>query len=178
MKKIKRTLMISGILCLVAALLSVTSLLLDILYFEFSAFDVAMTSIELALSLATGITYLIMMNFEYEKLAKYNMIFTVFAISNIFNNLLVWIVAFWVEIAVNKYIRTKNFKDMLSGQNPIFKENNYESEIVLDDDDYTVVGKKETLESKLAELKELHEKNLITDEEYEKLRHDVIEKYI
>ena len=58
---------------------------------------------------------------------------------------------------------------MLSGQNPIFKENNYESEIVLDDDDYTVVGKKETLESKLAELKELHEKNLITDEEYEKL---------
>ena len=171
MKNLKKTLMIAGILSMVFSLFNVATLLLDIFVYKFFLFDVIYDSVCIVLSIATGIVYFVYMSKGNEEILKHKNVFLTLSIINIFNGLLIWIVAFWVEIAVNQYARNIFF------QNTIKFDSQEENEVA-SDGDYVVTDSSDVVSTKLEELKKLFEKNLITEEEYNKMRKEIIEKYL
>ena len=106
MKEFLRTLKIAGILCLVVSLFNIYSLMMDIFVIEFSVYFIVSDSICLAFSLITGITYLCFLRKSEEKILQQKLVFSILLFLNIFNGLVVWIISFWVLIAVNK-LQTK-----------------------------------------------------------------------
>ena len=57
-------------------------------------------------------------------------------------------------------------------------ENNNPNNIILSEEDYEIKTYAETLTIKLEELKSLRAKNLISEEEYQKLRQEAINNFM
>lgn len=181
MTNIKKTLKTAGIWCLVATILSLITLFTDIYLFEFYLYNVIVSSMEILLSVITGIIYLCYSRKTKESILKHKNLFFVLAIINIFNNLIVWFLAFWVQMTINREIRTIHFKTMFNMSNNSTHYNRDEDNsdvIVIDEDDYEIKHNAETLTSELEELKSLRDKNLITEEEYERLRQETLRKFM
>jgi len=182
MTNIKKTLKTAGIWCLVASLICVCSLLANIYLFEFSLYNIICDVFGIILSTTTGIIYLCYSRKEKEKVLKQRKLFFTLSIINIFNNLIVWVLSFWVQMSLNREIRTTGIKQMFNipnnNQQPQYKKGEDDNVIILDEDDYEIKHSAQTLTSRLEELKDLRTKNLISEEEYENLRQEALRKFM
>ena len=169
MKNSKKTLLISGIICLVSGLFSVLSLCLAIFDLEPDTYTIVIYSLYVALSITTGLIYLCVMNKPTDWLVKNRMLFVVLMFVNIINGLVVWLVSFWVEIVITEQYRIKLFNQNANKQN----EN---GDITLHDNDYEITSKVDFIKSEIEKLDEMKRKNQITEEEYNRLREEVINK--
>lgn len=100
----------------------------------------------------------------------------VFSILNIFTTLIVWFISFWVQITVARELRTDTLKNTIYGQTTQNTDNS--DTIILTEDDYEIKQSGQTLSTKLEELKNLKAQNLITEEEYERLRQEAIKNFM
>ena len=164
MTNIKKTLKTAGIWCLVASLICVAYLFANIYLFEFSLYNIICDVIGIILSIATGIIYLCYSRKEKEKILKQRKLFFTLSIVNIFNNLIVWVLAFWVQMSLNREIRTTGIKQIFNipnnNQQSQYKKDD-ENVIIIDEDDYEIKHSAQTLTSRLEELKDLRSKNLL-----------------
>ncbi len=177
----KKTLKLAGIFCLVAAIFGVVSLTLDIFYHDFSVYDIVFDAVCVALSISTGVVYLVFMNKKQEYISKRRAIFLVLSILNIFNNLVVWVISFWVQMTVNRELQPNIFVhrseslfeneekkgSTVDGKNVHLSEENYSEKQIAQD-----------LTEKLNELNKLREKKLISEEEYKQMRQECINNFM
>lgn len=175
----KKTLKLGGILCLIASVFDVTSLMLDIFYYTFSVYYVVFDSICIVLSVGTGIIYLSLRNKSEKFLLSRRALFFTLTILNIFNGLVVWVISFWVQITVTRRQQAGAFFPF-SKENAEKKDENEENSgvINLDEDSYKERKIAKDLTDKLEELERLKAKKLINEEEYKTMREDAIRKFI
>ena len=126
-----------------------------------------------ALSIITGIIFLIMQNKTLKQIVDKKAMFVTLLILNIFNNLIVWAMAFWVELLVSRYSRVSTFSYNHIGEQSVPKQ---ENEVVLDKDDYEIKSKVDLLTEEIEKLNKLKESGAITEEEYKKLKEDLLNK--
>ena len=191
MKDLKKTLKIAGIVCLVETLFCIISLLLDIFVFEFETYNVVGDAVDIALSTATGTIFLIFMQKPTDEIVKNRTLFVVLLVLNIFNNIVVWAMSFWVEIVVSNRYRIQMsgevYKKFMSvsendDENENSENNNDEEEnsevVIVDGEEYNISKNKQTLTERLEELENLRNKKLISQEEYMELREEAILKFM
>lgn len=186
-KDIKKILNTAGIIFIALSLLQIGGILLRIFVIEpqmekisYNWFDYTCYGLEIFLSLITGITYLVLKNKPREEILKQNKTILAFLILNIFNSFVGWVISFWIEIVFEQERRQESsfvnpFEQLTKSNNRSDENNN--DEIVMKDEDYQVLHT-ETLTTRLEELNRLRSKNLITEEEYAKLRQEAIDKFL
>lgn len=173
MKQLRKALLIAGIVCVGSAMFSFAQLFSDIFYFQAKTYYIVLDGVYAALSIITGIIFLIMRNKTLKQIVDKKAMFVTLLILNIFNNLIVWAMAFWVELLVSRYSRVSNF-----GYNHVCEQNTkvQDNEVVLDKDDYEIKSKVDLLTEEIEKLNKLKESGAITEEEYKKLKEDLLNK--
>ena len=174
MKDIKKTLKLAGIMALIINVLNITNLLLNIFYYEFSVFAVVEESVCILLAFITGLTYLCLLKKSKEQIIKKKGLFLTLSLINLFNNIFVWIIALWVDIVVSNLARIAYMKQMFNNTNT--EQNN--GDINISEDDYEIKKETENLSEALKDLENLKSKELISEEEYNELRQNLINKFL
>lgn len=173
MKEIKKALFVAGIVCVVSSMFSFAQLFSDIFYFNAATYYVVLDGVYAALSMTTGIIFLVMRSKSLKDIVEKRGMFITLLVLNIFNNLIVWAMAFWVELLVSRYSKVSNFDyNHVGEQNTKVQEN----EVVLDKDDYEIKSKVDMLTEEIEKLTKLKESGAITEEEYKKLKEDLLNK--
>lgn len=171
----KKTLKISGILCLVASIFNIVTLVIDILSPEFSIYIIVIDSLSVLLSVITGIVYLLSLKKTEEQIIKRNGLYFALLILNIFNSLIVWFISFWVSMAVNNANLEKNAV-YLNGNENLGKDTQGEnSNTNISRENLEVSRNVVRLTERLNELEELKKSKQITEEEYESLRKKLLD---
>lgn len=171
----KKTLKISGILCLVASIFNIVTLVIDILSPEFSIYIIVIDSLSVLLSVITGIVYLLSLKKTEEQIIKRNGLYYALLILNIFNSLIVWFISFWVSMAVNNANLKKNAV-YLNGNENLGKDTQGEnSSTNISRENLEVSRNVMRLTERLNELEELKKSKQITEEEYESLRKKLLD---
>lgn len=182
MKKFNRTLKTAGMWCMIASLMNVVSLFSNIYLIEFAIYNIIWDVLSITLSITTGIIYLCYSKQSKEKLEKPKNIFFILTILNIFNNLIVWVLSFWVQVSYNREMVKMNIGNVsgMENNNQSFNSSKEDDEniITISKEDYEIKRKSDTSTSRLEELKDLRTKNLISEEEYEQLKQKAIKKFI
>ena len=173
MKQLRKALLIAGIVCVGSAMFSFAQLFSDIFYFQAKTYYIVLDGVYAALSIITGIIFLIMQNKTLKQIVDKKAVFVTLLILNIFNNLIVWAMAFWVELLVSRYSRVSTFSYNHIGEQSVPKQ---ENEVVLDKDDYEIKSKVDLLTEEIEKLNKLKESGAITEEEYKKLKEDLLNK--
>lgn len=173
MKQLRKALLIAGIVCVGSAMFSFAQLFSDIFYFQAKTYYIVLDGVYAALSIITGIIFLIMRNKTLKQIVDKKAMFVTLLILNIFNNLIVWAMAFWVELLVSRYSRVSTFSYNHIGEQSVPKQ---ENEVVLDKDDYEIKSKVDLLTEEIEKLNKLKESGAITEEEYKKLKEDLLNK--
>ena len=173
MKQLRKALLIAGIVCVGSAMFSFAQLFSDIFYFQAKTYYIVLDGVYAALSIITGIIFLIMQNKTLKQIVGKKAMFVTLLILNIFNNLIVWAMAFWVELLVSRYSRVSTFSYNHIGEQSVPKQ---ENEVVLDKDDYEIKSKVDLLTEEIEKLNKLKESGAITEEEYKKLKEDLLNK--
>lgn len=173
MKQLRKALLIAGIVCVGSAMFSFAQLFSDIFYFQAKTYYIVLDGVYAALSIITGIIFLIMQNKTLKQIVDKKAMFVTLLILNIFNNLIVWAMAFWVELLVSRYSRVSTFGYNHIGEQSVPKQ---ENEVVLDKDDYEIKSKVDLLTEEIEKLNKLKESGAITEEEYKKLKEDLLNK--
>lgn len=173
MKERKKALFVAGIVCVVSSMFSFAQLFSDIFYFNAATYYVVLDGVYAALSMTTGIIFLVMRSKSLKDIVEKRGMFITLLVLNIFNNLIVWAMAFWVELLVSRYSKVSNFDyNHVGEQNTKVQEN----EVVLDKDDYEIKSKVDMLTEEIEKLTKLKESGAITEEEYKKLKEDLLNK--
>ena len=160
MKEIKKALFVAGIVCVVSSMFSFAQLFSDIFYFNAATYYVVLDGVYAALSITTGIIFLVMRSKSLKEIVEKRGMFITLLVLNIFNNLIVWAMAFWVELLVSRYSRVSNFDyNHVGEQNTKVQEN----EVVLDKDDYEIKSKVDMLTEEIEKLTKLKESGAITE---------------
>ena len=175
MKQLRKALLIAGIVCVGSAMFSFAQLFSDIFYFQAKTYYIVLDGVYAALSIITGIIFLIMRNKTLKQIVDKKAMFVTLLILNIFNNLIVWAMAFWVELLVSRYSKVSTFSYNHIGEQSVPKQ---ENEVVLDKDDYEIKSKVDLLTEEIEKLNKLKESGAITEEEYKKLKADLLNKSI
>ena len=171
----KKTLKISGVLCLVASIFNIVTLVIDILSPEFSIYIIVIDSLSVLLSVITGIVYLLSLKKTDEQIIKRNGLYFALLILNIFNSLIVWFISFWVSMAVNNANLEKNAV-YLNGKENLGKDTQGEnSNTNISRENLEVSRNVVRLTERLNELEELKKSKQITEEEYESLRKKLLD---
>lgn len=171
----KKTLKISGILCLVASIFNIVTLVIDILSPEFSIYIIVIDSLSVLLSVITGIVYLVSLKKTDEQIIKRNGLYFALLILNIFNSLIVWFISFWVSMAVNNANLEKNAV-YLNGNENLGKDTQGEnSNTNISRENLEISRNVMRLTERLNELEELKKSKQITEEEYESLRKKLLD---
>lgn len=173
MKQLRKALLIAGIVCVGSAMFSFAQLFSDIFYFQAKTYYIVLDGVYAALSIITGIIFLIMRNKTLKQIVDKKAMFVTLLILNIFNNLIVWAMAFWVELLVSRYSKVSTFSYNHIGEQSVSKQ---ENEVVLDKDDYEIKSKVDLLTEEIEKLNKLKESGAITEEEYKKLKEDLLNK--
>jgi len=173
MKQLRKALLIAGIVCVGSSMFSFAQLFSDIFYFQAKTYYIVLDGVYAALSIITGIIFLIMQNKTLKQIVDKKAMFVTLLILNIFNNLIVWAMAFWVELLVSRYSRVSTFSYNHIGEQSVPKQ---ENEVVLDKDDYEIKSKVDLLTEEIEKLNKLKESGAITEEEYKKLKEDLLNK--
>lgn len=178
MKEIKKALFVAGIVCLVSSMFSFAQLFSDIFYFNVATYYIVMDAIYCALSVTTGTIFLVMRNKSLKDIVAKRGMFITLLVLNIFNNLIVWAMAFWVELLVSRYSRVSTFSYNHVGEQNTKQEQNVgqDNEVVLDKDEYEIKNKVDMITEELEKLSKLKESGVITEEEYKKLKQDLLNK--
>ena len=171
----KKTLKISGILCLVASIFNIVTLVIDILSPKFSIYIIVTHSLSVLLSVITGIVYLLSLKKTDEQIIKRNGLYFALLILNIFNSLIVWFISFWVSMAVNNANLEKNAV-YLNGNENLGKDTQGEnSNTNISRENLEISRNVVRLTERLNELEELKKSKQITEEEYESLRKKLLD---
>ena len=171
----KKTLKISGILCLVASIFNIVTLVIDILSPEFSIYIIVIDSLSVLLSVITGIVYLLSLKKTEEQIIKRNGLYFALLILNIFNSLIVWFISFWVSMVVNNANLEKNAV-YLNGKENLGKDTQGEnSSTNISRENLEISRNVMRLTERLNELEELKKSKQITEEEYESLRKKLLD---
>lgn len=166
---------IAGIVCLFVGLLSTGFLLLDLLYNEYNLFQIITDIVEIVISFATAITFLILAKKEVAFLIKNKKLFLIIVLFNIFNNIIAWFVCFWVEMSISQISRVEKLSNLFENtQKPTDTDENV---VILDESEYEVQGIVNNLKSELERLEGLKKDGLINQTEYEVMRKELINKY-
>lgn len=173
MKQLRKALLIAGIVCVGSAMFSFAQLFSDIFYFQAKTYYIVLDGVYAALSIITGIIFLIMRNKTLKQIVDKKAMIVTLLILNIFNNLIVWAMAFWVELLVSRYSKVSTFSYNHIGEQSVPKQ---ENEVVLDKDDYEIKSKVDLLTEEIEKLNKLKESGAITEEEYKKLKEDLLNK--
>ena len=169
MRDIKRTVKIAGIIALGINVVNISNLLMSIFAKEFSVLAVVTESICVAITFVTGIVYLCLSKKSNSDIIKRRGLFLTICLLNILNNILVWIIALWVEISVSNAARFG------------FLNHSYNSEddsIEIDKNNYTVNKETDYLAESLKDLETMKNKGEITEEEYAELRKKLISRFL
>ncbi len=173
MKQLRKALLIAGIVCVGSAMFSFAQLFSDIFYFQAKTYYIVLDGVYAALSIITGIIFLIMRNKTLKQIVDKKAMFVTLLVLNIFNNLIVWAMAFWVELLVSRYSRVSTFSYNHIGEQSVPKQ---ENEVVLDKDDYEIKSKVDLLTEEIEKINKLKESGAITEEECKKLKEDLLNK--
>lgn len=171
MKELKRALFIAGIVCIVSSMFSFAQLFSDLFYFNVQTYYVVLDGIYAAFSLTTGIIFLVMKDKPLKTIVEKKSMFITLLVLNIFNSLIVWAMSFWVELLVSRYSKVSNFDYNHTTEGNAPKQ---ENEVVLDKDDYEIKSKVDMLTEEIEKLNRLKESGAITEEEYKKLKQDLL----
>ena len=179
MKGINKTLKTASIWCFVSIFLGIGSLFYDIYAVEFSVYNIIIDALCIILSIITAIIYMVYAKKTKQEILNKHRTFYILCFANIFNSLIVWVIAFWVQMSVGREIRGQSFRRVFTmpnfaGENEETNPNN----VILNEEDYEIKTYAETLTVKLEELKNLRSKNLISEEEYQKLRQEAIDNFM
>ncbi len=173
MKIKNKTLLITGILCLVGILINILDIYLDIKLYSSNLFYLIMDSISCCISLASGIFLIVMAMKSDEYVAKRANIFFIFSLINILNNIIVWAIVLWAQFAVSARIRKHAFESYTRA----FRQEN-DGSITLEKDEYEITRLTENLTEELNALNKKKEDGTIDEREYNKQREEIIKKYI
>ena len=173
MKDVKKTLKISGIVCICAALISVLDILLDIYIYDSNWLMIVVDSLLLVLSIVTGAIYLLYKNKSDEYIFKHKGVFTTLMLVNILNNIIVWAMSFYVQIVVNNCQRTKFFTSVKYTNTVDDRDT-----IIIEPSDYEITSKVDLLSDEIGKLERLKKKGAITEEEFLVLKKELIEKFL
>lgn len=179
MKNTKKMLNIAGVICLIVGLLAIGSLMLDLFYNEYNVYNIVIDSVSIVLSIATGITYLVLAPKDASYLIKNRNLFFVIVALNIFNNLIAWFVCFWVELTISQMSRVEKLSTLFDAQQQKPTQSNSntdENVIILDKSEYQVQDIVDNLKTELEKLEKLKQQGLITEDEYQVMRKDIIDK--
>ncbi len=186
---IKKNIKIAGILFIILSCLQIFALCMriysvhvEINKLNYTWFDYACSGVEIVLSLVTGIIYLVLQAKKEEYILKQNKLVFILTIINILNSFAGWVISFWIEIVVEQarrleysYINPFGNSGANLNNGEVLKDEN--GNVIIKEGDYEVL-KTETLTTRLDELTRLRNKNLITAEEYTKLRQEAIDKFL
>lgn len=175
MKGLKKTLTIAWILCVVACVFSVYNLVLELKDVT-SKLYVFYAGLQVVLCLITaGIYFVYSLKKEQEIIKKVRLFYTICFV-NIFNNIIAWAVSFWVEIVVGRTLARARFKNVQV--QPVFEEVENKDVVDMNEEDYEIKKSADVLSKKLEELDEKLKNNEITQEQYNQLKNEVINKYM
>ncbi|MBE7074737.1 MAG: hypothetical protein E7376_02005 [Clostridiales bacterium] len=175
MQKIKKTLKIAGILILCSVIFNIISIYADLFYYKFNLFYFIVDILALIITIGTGIFYLLMLKKDQDYFLEHYNWFNVVSLLNIINIFIIWIFVFWVQIVVVRQLKLAMFQAKSSRQNSTYINGD---EVILGTDDYIVRDQMDNLTNELNELAEKRNKNLISEEEYELLKQQCINKYM
>ena len=175
MNAINKTLKKYGIFALITILINIALLLVDIFVYKFSIFSIVLDSISVVLTLFTGVMYLCYSKQSANKIAQSKNLFLVVSLVNILNNLIIWFMSFHIYILVNAL----NSKMVIQkGIQPSLFQTECEDEIIIDIEEYDAKTRSDILVERLEKIKSLKANNLITDQEYQKLREESLKEFI
>ena len=104
MKNPKKTLLISGIVCLVAGILATVNIYFDIVK-NFSILIVIYDALSIAISIFIGIYLITVSNFNIDRLKKQQKLFLIITFIAIFGSFLTWLVTFYSYFIYSNYIK-------------------------------------------------------------------------
>lgn len=166
MKNPKKTLLISGIVCLVAGILATVNIYFDIVK-NFSILIVIYDALSIAISIFIGIYLITVSNFNIDRLKKQKKLFLIITFIAIFGSFLTWLVTFYSYFIYSNYI-----KYIL-----IIKEK-HNKESVINITDCSIEDKTEYLAKEISKLEKQKNKGKISEEEFLKLKSDLINKFL
>ncbi len=173
MKIKNKTLLITGILCLVGLLLNILDIYLDVKIYSSNIIYIIGNSVAGAISIASGIFLIIMSTKSDEYVAKRANIFFIFSLINIFNNIVVWGIVLWAQFAVSARIRKIAYRDFTKST-----RENSDGSIVLNKEDYEITQLTNDLTEELNKLDKKRTDGEISEDEYNTKREEIIKKYI
>ena len=166
MKDPRKTILISGIISLIAGGLNMIFAYLDLSQ-NFSSIILIFDIVSISISLIVGIYMIIVSKFDLEKLAKQQKIFLAFTFIAIFGSFITWILTFYSYFALSNCLKYK----ML-----------YKEEVSLNKDiidvEATIEDKAEFLSKEIEKLEKSKKKGEISEEEFLKLKSDLINKFL
>ncbi len=173
MKIKNKTLLTTGILCLVGLLINALDIYLDFTVYSGNIFYIVLDSFACAISLATGITFIVMSTKSIEFLTKNLWVLALFTFLNIFNNIIIWLITLWAQFSVSSAVRRNYIEQSMR----MYKKAD-DGSIVLDKDMYKVTKMAHDLGEELDELERQREKNEVSESEYAEKREEIIKRYI
>lgn len=140
MTNIKKTLKTASIWCFVASIIYIFPLLANLFLKNYSIYNIVMNFVSIILSITTGIIYFCFSKNSKETILKNKSLFLILTILNIFTNLIVWFVSFWVHSTITKESRVDAVKSTIYNQaTATTNENtNNSNTIILNEDDYEI----------------------------------------
>lgn len=164
MRNIKKTLLVCGILSLVATIFSIGEILLDLFVYETYVVYFVFDCIGIPLSIVTGVLLIVLSTKSDRYIIDHRIIVDVLCWLNILNNFFVWFIVFWADLYLSRRIRYE------------FVKQRNETDISLQQDQYKFETKASKIKTELDELDQMRKAKQITEQEYAKLREDIINK--
>ena len=166
MKDPRKTILISGIISLILAVLSIAIVYLDLIT-NFSWIILIYDIISITILFVVGIYMIVISKFDFEKLAKQQKIFLTFTFIAIFGNFITWIITFYSYFALSNFLKYKMlYKEKVSLNKDII------------DVEATIEDKAEFLSKEIEKLEKSKKKGEISEEEFLKLKSDLINKFL
>ena len=166
MKDPRKTILISGIISLIAGGLNMIFAYLDLSQ-NFSSIILIFDIVSISISLIVGIYMIIVSKFDLEKLAKQQKIFLALTFIAIFGSFITWILTFYSYFALSNFFRYKMiYKEKLTPFGNVI------------DAEATIEDKAEFLSKEIKKLEKSRDKGEISEEEFLKLKSDLINKFL
>ena len=166
MKDPRKTILISGIISLILAVFSIAIVYLDLIT-NFSWIILIYDIISITISFVVGIYMIVISRFDFEKLAKQQKSFLAFTFIAIFGNFITWIITFYSYFALSNFLKYKMlYKEKVSLNKDII------------DVEATIEDKAEFLSKEIEKLEKSKKKGEISEEEFLKLKSDLINKFL
>ena len=165
MKDPRKTILISGIICLVIAILASVNIYLDIVR-SLPIYLIVYDAISIIISFGIGIYMIVVSRLDLEKLIKQQKVFLVLTFIAIFGSFITFLITFYTNFVLSSFLQYRVIYR---------KQANTD---VIDIENVTIQDKADYLAKEIAKLEKKKEKGEISEEEFLKLKSELINKFL